>query len=178
MFTHSPELDASTHFELHGAAHDVDALVPADDGFAVSFDVQVGRSVAGDLKGRKIQKCFILIFASVMLLIVSTHPLCGGLLDAEDFDSFGQVELVVLEVGAEEGGLCARVGEGNPYVAHHRGLVLLYAQLRGALLEHNLKKRKKTYYFGQILVSMSSFSVIYLVLKAILFNLKVFPLKL
>lgn len=54
--THSPELNASTHFELHGAAHDVDALIPADDGLAVSFDVQVRRCAAGDLKERTVQK--------------------------------------------------------------------------------------------------------------------------
>lgn len=50
------------------------------------------------------------------------------------------MELVVFEVCAEEGGLCARVGEGNANVTDHRGLVLLYTQLRGALLEHNLKQ--------------------------------------
>lgn len=72
--------------------------------------------------------------------MLCTHPLCGGLFDAENFDSFGQVELVVLKVCAEVGGLCARVGEGNADVADHRGLVLLYAQLSGALLEYNLKQ--------------------------------------
>lgn len=46
---------------------------------------------------------------------------------------------MVFKVCAEEGGLCARVGERNAHVADHRGLVLLYAQLRGALLEYNLK---------------------------------------
>lgn len=70
-----------------------------------------------------------------------THPLCRGLFDTENFDSFGQMELVVLKVCAEEGGLCARVGEGNANVADHRGLVLLYAQLSGALLENNLKQK-------------------------------------
>lgn len=72
--------------------------------------------------------------------LLPTHPLCGGLFDAENFDSFGQVELVVLKVCAEEGGLRARVGEGNANVTDNRGLVLLYAQLSGALLENNLKQ--------------------------------------
>lgn len=51
---------------------------------------------------------------------------------------------MVLKVGAEEGGLCARVGEGNANVADHRGLVLLDAQLSGALLENNLKQSTYT----------------------------------
>lgn len=66
--THSPELNAAAHFELHGAAHDVDALVPADDGFAVSFDVQVGCRVAGDLK-----EDTILISASLMSFQTQQH---------------------------------------------------------------------------------------------------------
>lgn len=48
--TYGPQLDAPPHLELHGAAHDVDALVPSDDGLAVPFDVQVGRGAAGDLE--------------------------------------------------------------------------------------------------------------------------------
>lgn len=93
-----------------------------------------------------------------------THPLRGGLFDAEDFDSFGQVELVVFKVCAEEGGLCARVGERNANVADHRGLVLLHAQLSGALLEYDLKPSiwvKKIYENvhkrsgGQMLVSIT-----------------------
>lgn len=71
-----------------------------------------------------------------------THPLCGGLFDAENFDSLGQVELVVLKVCAEESGLRARVGERNANVADHGGLILLYAQLSGALLENNLQQSK------------------------------------
>lgn len=46
---------------------------------------------------------------------------------------------MVFKVCAEEGGLCARVGERNANVADHRRLVLLHAQLSGALLEYNLK---------------------------------------
>lgn len=79
----------------------------------------------------------------VQLFSVATHPLSGGLFDAENFDSFGQMELVVVEVCAEESGLRARVGERNAHVADHRGLVLLHAQLGAALLEHNLKRRTR-----------------------------------
>lgn len=42
----------------------------------------------------------------------NTHPLCGGLFNAENFDSFGQMKLVVFKVRAEECGLCAGVCEG------------------------------------------------------------------
>lgn len=48
--TYSPELNASTHFELYSPAHDVDALVSTDDGLAVPFDVQVRCCTTGDLK--------------------------------------------------------------------------------------------------------------------------------
>lgn len=50
------------------------------------------------------------------------------------------MELVVLEVCAEERGLCARVREGYANVADDGRLVLLHTQLGGALLEHNLKQ--------------------------------------
>ena len=46
---YSSELDVSPAFELHGATHDVDALVAADDGLALALDVQIRRGVAGDL---------------------------------------------------------------------------------------------------------------------------------
>lgn len=72
-----------------------------------------------------------------------THPLCGSLLHTENFDSFGQMKLMVIEICAEECGLCARVREGYADITDNWGLVLLYAQFRGALLEHNLKKREK-----------------------------------
>ena len=48
--TYSLELDASTHFELHSPAHDVDALVSTNDGLAIPFNVQVRCSTTGDLK--------------------------------------------------------------------------------------------------------------------------------
>lgn len=48
--TYSPELDASTHFELYSPAHDVDTLVSTDDGLAVRFNVQVRCCTTGDLK--------------------------------------------------------------------------------------------------------------------------------
>lgn len=50
LHTYSPELDASAHFELYSPAHDVDALVSANDGLAVTFDVQIRRCTTGDLK--------------------------------------------------------------------------------------------------------------------------------
>lgn len=37
--TYSPELDASSHFELYSSAHDVDALISTNDGLAISFNV-------------------------------------------------------------------------------------------------------------------------------------------
>lgn len=52
------------------------------------------------------------------------------------------MKLVVFEIGAEEGGLGAGVCERYAHVADHRGLVLVYAQLGGALLEHNLDRNK------------------------------------
>lgn len=48
--TYSLELDASTHFELHSPAHDVDALVSTNDCLAIPFNVQVRCSTTGDLK--------------------------------------------------------------------------------------------------------------------------------
>lgn len=51
--TYSLELDASTHFELHSPAHDVDALVSTNDGLAIPFNVQVRCSTTGDLKSVK-----------------------------------------------------------------------------------------------------------------------------
>lgn len=41
-----------------------------------------------------------------------THSLCGSLLHTENFDSFGQMKLMVIEICAEECSLCARVHEG------------------------------------------------------------------
>lgn len=41
-----------------------------------------------------------------------THSLCGSLLHTENFDSFGQMKLMVIEICAEECSLCARVREG------------------------------------------------------------------
>ena len=46
---------------------------------------------------------------------------------------------MVLKVSAEEGGLGAGVRERDPHVTDHRCLVLLHAQLGGALLEHHLQ---------------------------------------
>lgn len=67
-----------------------------------------------------------------------THPFSGRLFNTEDFDSFGQMELVVFKVCAEESRLCPRVREGYTDVADDGGFVLLHAQFRVALLEHNL----------------------------------------
>lgn len=50
FLTYSPELDVSTHFELHSSAHNVDAFVSTNDGFAVALNVEVGRSAACDLR--------------------------------------------------------------------------------------------------------------------------------
>lgn len=41
-----------------------------------------------------------------------THPFCGRLFNTENFDPFGQMELVVFKVCAEECILCTRVCEG------------------------------------------------------------------
>ena len=68
-----------------------------------------------------------------------TYPFCGGFLHTQHLDALGQVKLVVLEVSAEEGGLGAGVRERDPHVTDHRCLVLLHAQLGGALLEHHLR---------------------------------------
>lgn len=51
--TYSPELDASTHFELYGPAHYVDALISTNDGLAVPFNVQVRCCTTGDLQAIK-----------------------------------------------------------------------------------------------------------------------------
>lgn len=67
-----------------------------------------------------------------------THPFCGSLFHTEDFDSFGQMELMVFKVGAEKCALCARVSEGYANITDDWGLVLFYTQLSRALLEHNL----------------------------------------
>lgn len=72
-----------------------------------------------------------------------THPLCGSLFHTENFDSFGQMKLMVIKICAEECGLRARVCEGYADITDNWGLVLLYAQFRGALLEHNLKRKRK-----------------------------------
>lgn len=69
-----------------------------------------------------------------------THPFCGSLFNTEDFDSFGQMELMVFKVCAEKRGLCARVCESYTNIADDRGLVLLNTQLSSALLEHNLEQ--------------------------------------
>ena len=50
--TYSPELDASTHFELYSPAHDIDTLITTNDGLTVPFDVQVRCCTASDLKSR------------------------------------------------------------------------------------------------------------------------------
>ena len=52
---YSSELDVSPAFELHGATHDVDALVAADDGLALALDVQIRRGVAGDLNTQEFE---------------------------------------------------------------------------------------------------------------------------
>lgn len=55
------------------------------------------------------------------------------------------MELMVFKVCAEERGLCARVCEGYADITGDWGLVLLYTQLCGALLEHNLKQGESSY---------------------------------
>lgn len=50
--TYSPELNASTHFELYSSAHYVDTLVSTNDGLAVPFNVQVRCCTTGDLKSQ------------------------------------------------------------------------------------------------------------------------------
>lgn len=55
--TYSPELDASSHFELYSPAHYVDALVSTNDGLAVPFNVQVRRCTTGDLRTIKGKIC-------------------------------------------------------------------------------------------------------------------------
>lgn len=49
FLTYSPELDVSAHFKLHSSAHDVDAFISTNDGFAVPFYVQVICSTTCDL---------------------------------------------------------------------------------------------------------------------------------
>lgn len=53
------------------------------------------------------------------------------------------MKLMVVKIGAEECGLRARVCEGYADIADNWGFVFLYAQFRGALLEHNLKRKRK-----------------------------------
>lgn len=59
FLTYSPELDVSTHFELHRSAHYVHAFVSTNDGFAVPFNVQVSCSTTCDLQWQKtlVKKC-------------------------------------------------------------------------------------------------------------------------
>lgn len=47
--TYSPELNASTHFELYSSSHDVHTLITTNYGLSVSFYVQVGVRTASDL---------------------------------------------------------------------------------------------------------------------------------
>lgn len=54
------------------------------------------------------------------------------------------MKLVVFKICAEEGVLRARVRERYADIADDRGFVLLHAQLRGALLEHNLESKRKS----------------------------------
>lgn len=70
----------------------------------------------------------------------ATYPLCGSLFNTEDFNSFGQMELMIFKVCTEECGLCARVCEGYAHITDNWGLVLLYTKLSSPLLEHNLEK--------------------------------------
>ena len=73
-----------------------------------------------------------------------THPFCGRLFNAEDFDSFGQMELMVFKVRTEERGLCARVRERDANITDHRGLLLFDTKFSSALLEHNLERQKRS----------------------------------
>lgn len=61
IHTYSPELDASTHFELYSPAHDVDPLISTNDSLAVPFDVQVRGCTAGDLQSETITHFFRLL---------------------------------------------------------------------------------------------------------------------
>lgn len=54
------------------------------------------------------------------------------------------MKLVVFKICAEERVLRAGVRERYADIADDRGFVLLHAQLRGALLEHNLERKRKS----------------------------------
>lgn len=172
--THSSELDVPSHPELHCLAHDEDPLVATDDGLAVPFDGQVRGSVAGDLKAERVfrdlplflgfkkktnqrQEWILECILSTGTLFVVLHvlldgfcwpgiyPFCGGFLHTEYFDSFGQVELVVFKVCAEECVLSAGVSEGYAHVTGDGRLLFLNTELSGALLEHHLEHKYKNH---------------------------------
>lgn len=66
------------------------------------------------------------------------YSLSRSFLHVENLDLFGQVELMAVEISAEESRLSAGVGEGDAQVTDDRRFIFLYAQLGVALLEHHL----------------------------------------
>lgn len=66
------------------------------------------------------------------------------------------MKLVVFKIRAEERVLRAGVRERYADIADDRGFVLLHAQLRGALLENNLDRKRKSnisFFYGAHLMS-------------------------
>lgn len=70
-----------------------------------------------------------------------TYPLCGGLLNIQDFNSVWQMKFMSFIVCAEQGILCPWVNKLHPNIAGNRSFVFFHTKLGCSLLKYNLQKQ-------------------------------------